>query len=405
MKNGQPTSRRRLLSAFVSFVGAWCVQSHAAIPGFDPVPPEYSVVRAEVALANLPAPRDPIALGICGPAAATALIEFERCNQQKQNCTTLSDSRRPSLLDVARLAQSLPNAADQNDLDSYPRIVSEGAPGLFSLINAYFQTKEVSTEACAPIAPITTGVIPMDRGVSRAAQEKASIDLLARLRVLHRESRARFAACASARSSPDCRKDLIALASTQMNVLLGTSKSVGVPAARVGDALGAESFEEFIGRLLIDPACSESKNLLSFASQFQTLRYWPLVESDRKLEASLLKIESVLRSNHLVIVDFVCLKDGFARDKNCLSVSSTELLPAGTSLAHTTVISGVRQMCNRAGECMGAVRILNSWGQRWQDENAGGWVRASKFFAQTGYPLKNLAWIEDVDPSASPTRR
>lgn len=388
-------SHGRSLLVFALSAAAFVASAlaHAAIPGFELVPREFSIVKMEVVATNLPRTRDMGAFGICGPAAATAVMEHERCNQLKQSCPDLPERMRPSILDVARVAQLLPRGEDQADLESYPRKLTEGAPGLVALVNGYFRIKEISSEACAPIAPLASASYP-ETAITRAAHEKASLDVITGLRRIHASYQRAAAACiGSKNASESCPDDAKRMAAeTAIKSLLSSSVPNGVLKGRVAEALSAKDPDDFLGRLFIAPECAESKNLLTFHSQFQALRSWPETKVQRTVEATLAKARVILRSNHLIFVNFICLSADFSPNKG----SKYACRLNGQSAGHTTVITGVREVCTSSGQCMGAVRVLNAWGDYLQKESGGGWVRADSFFAQTGLPLNNLFWVDDA---------
>lgn len=92
------------------------------------------------------------------------------------------------------------------------------------------------------------------------------------------------------------------------------------------------------------------------------------------------KVKEVLKSGNPLTFDDVCL--------NYSNSKCTQ--------THSLVIAGYRKMCKSDGTCRDVVKVQNSFGKDWQEQNADGWLDAETLFrntlSQKGRAKNSLAW-------------
>jgi hypothetical protein len=75
----------------------------------------------------------------------------------------------------------------------------------------------------------------------------------------------------------------------------------------------------------------------------------------------------------------------------CLGLCDT-----GNEVGHSVAVSGYRQVCNNAGVCLDQFKVINTWGQHWQNTFDDGWVMADTFIESLdGEGSTALSWFEN----------
>lgn len=65
---------------------------------------------------------------------------------------------------------------------------------------------------------------------------------------------------------------------------------------------------------------------------------------------------------------------------------------------HILVIHGYKKVCDSENNCKDALRVQNSYGQVWQDNNNDGWLDAKTLLDRTTYFSVALTWVERIPP-------
>jgi hypothetical protein len=328
---------------------------------------------------GLPPKRSVDSFGICGPAVAVRMLDQARCELKGKDCSALPDTERSSLTDMTRLAldtKAVSRLQDPDNIKQYPKEFYEGADGASALYNAAFHTKGLAKESCAPFAQFVS------KEKTKAKQEEAEKQIWTGFKHLYEKYNSALKGCAK------CITDFATtteVANLQANFGLKTNN------LEIANAFAADTYNEFLGQLLVPKECSKDENMISVSTSLKDITYWPQfqIQKDSTFEVTISKIKEVLKKR-MILVNRVCLlKDP---TKEC------------SDGKHTDGITGSKKICCKENptNCEELIQVDNNWGETWDNLNNDGWVSARPFFEHTMYSKNNLIWLDkDVADAAS----
>lgn len=167
------------------------------------------------------------------------------------------------------------------------------------------------------------------------------------------------------------------------------------------------TFRDFVVRLTVPSVCRRAKNLAFFEkSNSLDVAIYPGVngETNARLMSgihdslkttgnyteSMSIIRGALAVGKVLIIEGICLSK-YAKDGTCKD-------------GHVAVISGAMTVCNNQNnKCTELLKVINSWGDKWQAAVNDGWVMAKPLLESTKYRFGTLIWLVDRPPEHEPS--
>ncbi|NUN05088.1 MAG: hypothetical protein HUU57_04930 [Bdellovibrio sp.] len=334
---------------------------------------------------NMPRVASQDGLGICYACVAATMMQTENCRKLNIDCSNLEKSQLISQLDLTRIVapqdpgrqapmarsayKGLKTSPDDNVKES------GGDPHSTALI-ASLVTKKVASEACVSLDVILSKMY--DRKETIEAQE-AMWDRMKSYYDDYRKNKECIACTNKAYAT--------AIEEIDKNLDLKVSKE------EVLRAFGQDTYEKFLDELTGANKCSAA-NMVAFES-VKTVKYEQFPDASennpKKLknpvtdEEFIKKMRDIVRSGRPAALSGVCL---VGDPENCKGKN------------HAVVIAGHRKVCDREPSdpkavCKDSVKVVNCWGQTWQNDNNDGWVDAAALMKQTAKKPNILGWFED----------
>lgn len=353
---------------------AFSLNAHAQIYGFSSLPAEYNQGNSEVIVKNMPPVRSQDSIGICYAFSAAALLEHSICKEEKLDCSKISDSQRPSVLDLSRYA-SIPDATgkDAGDPNSYSKSIPDEMTFGLVVLDSVFQTTTVSKESCAPFDHLVS------KAQTPSAQSATESAMWKHFESSYNNYKKKFA---------KCEKCALDEATTTANELI-SNYNLKTTNTEILKAFAAKTFNEFLYQALVPSKCHRAAGRLSLFFGDKQLKSWPAKNGSKTDYGKTIdKIKSVLSNDQPVMVNRFCTAKPATTE--CVHKTTNGDVAGG----HSFVITGYRKLCNNSGKCKEALKVHNSWGQTWQDQNNDGWVDAAVLLEQTMYRHDSFAWIE-----------
>ena len=99
---------------------------------------KYTITKEQCIVETMPSTRNQGGLGICYAAAAATLLDEYKCyRKNNNNCTTVPDSERFSMLDLARFSQNIEDQDEKRDRSSY-RGLRESGSGYMTMLSVWY---------------------------------------------------------------------------------------------------------------------------------------------------------------------------------------------------------------------------------------------------------------------------
>ncbi|KYG66787.1 hypothetical protein AZI86_07030 [Bdellovibrio bacteriovorus] len=352
--------------------------------GLNPVQVGESVGEFEIS--DMPRVRSQDSLGICYSFAAATLLDRQTCvdNPDKiKKCSEMPDNFRVSPIDMARFA-SMPEEGKSRDVrDNYSGISESGKLDL-TLINA-LEAGSIASEACAPFYQIVAN------NPDPVKREEIERNFWQRLRHLYEKSKAK-PGCSdceieTATAIDNFRKDF-ALKSTNEEILR---------------AFGQDTFAKFLDKALIPEDCNFAG--LAETNPKYKVKIYPPADLPRKpgkqyddsYEKLIGQIKTILKEKKVPMGLNFCAQQGPLTFKSLKECSpKPDETSSVTGFGHSLVISGYRKICKTKNpeNCYEALKVENSWGQQWQDDNNKGWVDAKELLKRSFFAKASLTWLE-----------
>lgn len=331
--------------------------------------PSYKLTESNC-VKDIPKARTQDAIGMCVAFSAAAMMEMNICkNKRKANpnfkCEDLKDNERPSAIAVGNLTEDTDKmeaaGLDVSDLNSFKKIREGGFAGdVLLLVSNNFTA--VGSEACAPFTKFVT-----EFWDDNDKQEAAVLDLRKKVNSIIDKGGA---------SQKECTEVANQIKAKFPN--LGTVE-------QISRALSEKSFAEFLYKVSLPENCKTDLSKMVGTHYQKDISYFPMdkAESEKtNFENTYTRMKKIVANDHAMVVDGICMdKKPPEKKKDCVDL-------------HTTVVTCTGTMCDQNGKCFEAVRVLNSWGEKWQKENSDGWVVAKEFLNRTYYSTGAFVWIK-----------
>ncbi|WP_374029499.1 hypothetical protein [Bdellovibrio bacteriovorus] len=355
--------------------GGHFAHSQTSIRAFSVIDKSYSKVNGELEIKNMPRVASQDGLGICYAYVAATQLQAENCRVLKKDCSSLSEEELFSPLDIARIKTPENDQFQAQLRSSYAGLNTEsgGDPHTTAVI-AGLVVKKTANEAC----------ISLDKVLSKMNSRGETIEAQA---AMWERMKKHYFNYQKKKKCADCLSDVYATAKNDIdeNLNLTTSNE------EVLKAFGEDTYEKFLDQLLGANKCRRPSQLAVFenADNLEYKFYPEANEKDpKKLKDAFSpdkfkgKIKEVLKTGRPLSLGNICVGEEPAQ--NCKPQNN-----------HAVVISGYRQICNQAGKCRESLRVVNSWGKSWQDQNDGGWVDADTLISSIKVSPQVLGYFAD----------
>lgn len=335
--------------------------------GIKTFPKDYKTVEGSVIqIKNMPAVKNQGALGICYAFSAATLIDEANCYIKKTpDCSSLSDSKKVSPLDISRFNQKLPETQDYTDRFNYEGI-KEGGSTALTIYNA-IRTNSFVSEKCSPYNQLQ----PPPHQKKLAEIIKTGLKNIKTIKHLYEENQTIHKIC------QPCAE---ALAEKHAFTI---SETIAPPTSleEIKKSFREATYEKFIDKLLIPEICWDFKNQITLSGQWKVETH-PTEKSQKNYTETIKKIKEVLKSERPLSI-------GFCAEHPLTSKTPEECSEKG----HSVVIKGYKKICSPKNECHDSIQVHNSWGETWQIENNDGWASAKELLERTFYEKHSIVWI------------
>lgn len=354
----------------------------------------------EITLKNLPPVLSQDSLGLCYSYTAAVVLNYTNCKVQNENnqrknkperidCTKLPDSDAFSPLALARYSK------ETNE--NFRGISEGGSPSAILEWIAVHGENGVPSEACMSLDKVLAKVGGA-QGHELPQQKKLFQDLKQRYDKYHtdivkdRIKRLRPSQedliekqVNDRKSDPNAPCVVCDFFSSLSNdEKLAGQIELSKDNTRLLRAFGEETYEKFFDRIISPPECARAKNQAFFEAgdQVFAIHSFPenkSLEKDRnRYSKTVAQIKKVLATGAMPLIGGICIG---------------EQVNGKCSVMHSAAITGMKTLCDGAGNCHEAIRLQNSYGKSWQDVYNGGWVLAKDLLDSTGYEEQTISWL------------
>lgn len=305
----------------------------------------YSKISEAYEVQNMPPVRSQDALGVCYAFTATTLVQHELCQKNKWDCSNLKPEQQVS------------------DAGAMLRFYDPETKERWYLSGGSDWTNSVKSMEKAPI--ITNKCAPFDQIVNQSNDIVENSKLQAAM--WDRFERARLAVNQKLYNE-ECGECAQAIATSSLteeekNGSLNLKHKTELEKLR---AFTMKTHEEAIQQLLVPNECHTENTIPTM--KFPDSTRFPQNEPSRVIAIEMAK--KWFKEKHKPLAMTVSLPT---------PCENNEAKACGVG-SHQLVVAGYRKACNPAGKCIELLKLHNSWGQGWQNQNNDGWVEANSLF-------------------------
>ncbi|WP_413557659.1 hypothetical protein [Bdellovibrio sp. HCB209] len=321
--------------------------------------------KSQIEITNLPPLQSQDTLGICYGVAASVILTAENCRSMNTDCKTITSDKVFSPLGLSPIGRPAEDKAPAKKSKNENPDPYGGS--IYNTLDQLVLSGEFApSEQCLSLEKILSRV-----GGSAEASE-VQLGIWKKLKALYEKSK---------EVPKDCESCLNSFYSTaQKEIQEGLD--VDVSNESMLKAFGKKTYAEFFDRILISPECRKlSKSVAVEYPSKKDFKFYPLLGKTGTYNEAINTIKNVLNDGRPLGLGNICL-DEKPSSKKCEN-------------QHGVVVAGYRKTCDSKGKCVDSVKVLNSWGKSWQDQNADGWVDAKTLLDRTFYKEATLTWIAD----------
>lgn len=287
-------------------------------------------------------------VGLCYGFSSTTLLENYRCRELKLDCNNPNNIL--SSLDVT-------SYYDQR------RSLKEGGYSNVILSNIQRSSRKIAKEECVKFSTIVQQL--GNQKEEKDGEKKGWFFLISKWN--------EYKGINPELKRNDC-------VSCLANSIKSTLVNIQTPADQISDAFtNSRTLEEFLYQSILPKECLQEKNILTIP-EFET-KVYPGYREAYSSTALSKKIESILLSNMPLEMSF-CVRQGATCSKGA---------------AHSIALVGIKEACSSVDQdCRLLVKIKNSYGLSWQQQNNDGWVDLNTL-VESSHVLgetSNITWIQ-----------
>ncbi|MBC7712909.1 MAG: hypothetical protein H7177_06200 [Rhizobacter sp.] len=288
-------------------------------------------------------------IGFCYGFSTTSLLESYRCRELSLDCSDPKEML--STFDVTSFYGDKGNTLTEGG-NAYPILkkLAKLAP------------LSIAREECIPFSSLAHQIIDKKKTMKR--NEGKGWDYL-------------ISKWKEYKGNGPKSSDCVACLAKDIKTTLGNLKT---PADQIADAFStATDVEDFLYKTILPKECLEEKNrapMPAFKAEF-----YPDGLHDTSDEMLQGKIEELLNNK-------IPLEIGICADKsytpNCEDKEG-----------HSISLFGIKEVCNKSGECRKMVKVKNSYGMGWQKKNNDGWLDLKELVHSSNslQSYQNITWI------------
>ncbi len=289
-------------------------------------------------------------IGVCYGFSSTSLLEHYRCRELNLSCKNPGD-----LLSTLDVSSHHRNMSIQDGGETY------------RVLNSIERKLLVVKEECAQFSSLVHKLL--DSKGRTYSSEEGGWNFLT-------EKWNEYKGLNASRKRNDC---VSCLADDIKNTLV----TVQTPKDQLVTAFNtARSLGEFMYKALLPLHCLDESKMAKIPP-FKAKTY-PEYKESPTVDSIMAKVESLLNENIPLEIG-ICT--AYANPTGCIE-----------GQGHSVALFGIKEVCSRStGDCKKMVKIKNSYGQSWQNQNDDGWVDLRNL-AEAGLRLGDhhiLNWIEN----------
>ena len=306
-------------------------------------------------------------LGICYAYAASTMLTAENCRALgNHKCDQLKQNEIFSPLGLSPSGRV--ESEGEKGKDKSSDVLDDLAGGnITNALSSVVTYGGAPSEECLSLDRILSNV----GGAKEATQ--LQMDLWLKLRGLYDKSKKIPKDCAS------CTADFYATAKGEIE----KNFDLKVSNESLLKAFAEKTYSEFFDHLFMPGSCRRMGTRVELESSGKVdVDLYPNTNGNYK--DTLNKIKDILNSGRPVGINDLCLDKIPTRLDTCKQ-------------PHGVVIAGYRRVCQRTSttNCRDVIRVVNSWGESWQQQNDNGWVDAKVLLDTTFYARGTLTWLKD----------
>jgi hypothetical protein len=336
----------KTLTLFLIYISNTLKILHAEVP-YTLIDRSYTNSGTVYEVDNLTPVKSQDGIGLCYGFSATTLLENFRCRELNLNCSNPHEIL--SSLDVT-------SYYGRNRLD-------EGGNPSVILNNIAASNRKIAREECAKFSTL---VYQMNDSHNNPITDER------RGWIFLTQKWNEYKGLDQKVKRNDC---VSCLAQSIKSALV----NIQTPADQIQKAfLDAHTLEEFIYMTVLPTQClndSKTAELPPFEA-----KSYPGYKDILTEESLTKKIESLLMSN-------IPLE---------MSICGDPRKPCPTDFGHSVAVVGLKEVCKGSGDCKKVVKLKNSYGMSWQQQNNDGWVDLQTLVESSLATAKNynINWIQ-----------
>lgn len=341
--------------------------------GFNDVPGSILLIQ------NMPRVRNQGALPLCSGYTAATIAQKKACDSRKDkypDCGNIPPEKEISPMSMVAWGRDIKADTDITNTLFFNRLSLNGDK--YSSVQALYNSHKsfsFEPESCFSIDKLADKYSLADNILPKSMRAEFNVRTAERYGKLISDIEHLYMLNKKKKEQKDlslCESCF----SNQLNEMLGTHTD----AEDVAYALERPEFDQFL-HAVIYPYC---RRLYIVTGKPRSFGYFPTKEvaSNTRREDYLPKIKAILASGKPVAIDDVCIARNTGTDK-CTSL-------------HSFVIAGYKQVCSPLGKCRDAIKVHNSWGEKWQREHDDGWLDWESIMMNITDPQKigTMGWLE-----------
>lgn len=325
----------------------------------------------ESVVSNIARARSQDSIGICYSVVASVLLDSEYCRVNNvSNCKELPLNKSVSSLGMSRYG-------NKKDADVYidERMKSMDLYGgsSYMAVNAAIRIGGAPSEECISLDKVLSKI--GSSGEMEVAQERIWDKLKATYFDIKKTQ------CA------ECTSDVYSSAN-EINDDLNLKEPVDQ--SKLLSSFSKDSLDSALNSLLYPKECSDKlvpvdkkMKMVLFPDKASPLNAKGKIDGFNSYMA---KIKSVVggKPAHPMVVNFCGIDNPPAK-------------PGCANGGHSVVIAGFREYCSDTStkNCEYELKVVNSWGESWQQSKNDGWIDARSLLDRTYYDKNSMFWLED----------
>ena len=311
-------------------------------------------------------------IGICFGEVSSLLLTAENCRQLKSDCTKINPNKIFSPLYLSRF-QNQAAEGSEDSLDAFGGFVTEEGGRTANVLEAVAYKMGFSpSDEC----------ISLDKILSKIGGSNPSSDMALAQKTMWKQLKETYD---NLHNCPTCLNDIYTSGKDSSDDFIRKNFNINKTNQEILSAFAQDTYGKFLEELLTPKECLRVSKGVVFEGYKKTKveRYPPANEKkDGNYQEAITKIKAVLSEGRPLSLNGLCLDEIPQEGTKCKS-------------RHAIAIAGYRKICSSTGDCYDAVKVINSWGQAWQDKNSDGWVKAKDLLDRTFYKPSTLVWFSD----------